>query len=107
MAGCGKSGSSSDEGSEGETTTTRKTITTAPVVETLGDLDLSDVQNKNDIPANFKYEAEAEDGELSVLPPYWIRTLPEITAVRDLFRSPQKTMRLNLRSNLKQRAAMI
>ena len=64
MAGCGKSSSSSDEGSEGETTTTRKTITTAPVVETLGDLDLSDVQNKNDIPADFKYEAEAEDGEL-------------------------------------------
>lgn len=64
MAGCSKGDSSGDE-STGETTTTRKVITTAPVVETLGDLDLSDVQNENNAPADFRYESEAETGELS------------------------------------------
>lgn len=67
MAGCGKAdGSSGAEGSEtGETTTTRKFVETEPVVETLGDFDLSDVQNKSDVPSDFKYETEAEEGKIS------------------------------------------
>lgn len=64
MVSCGKNDSSESTSSSGETTT-RKVVTTAPVVETLGDFDLSDVQNKSDVPENFKFEAEAEDGELS------------------------------------------
>lgn len=66
LAGCSND-DSSDAESTGETTastTTRQTITTAPVVETLGDLDLSDVPNENNAPADFRFEAEAEDGEL-------------------------------------------
>lgn len=64
MTGCfGKSSSSGTDSSN--TTTTRPVITTAPVVETLGDLDLSDVQNKSDVPEDFKFEIEAEKGKIS------------------------------------------
>lgn len=65
MVGCGSKDSSGSSSEAAETTTTRKVIATEPVVETLGDLDLSDVQNKSDVPEDFKFETEAEDGTLS------------------------------------------
>lgn len=63
IVGCGKS-DTKDESSEGSTIS-RQDITTAPVVETLGELDLSDVQNENKVPADFSFEREAESGTLS------------------------------------------
>ncbi|MDE6150175.1 MAG: beta-mannosidase [Ruminococcus sp.] len=64
ITGCNKSDSSSnDESSRAETT--RANITTAPVVETLGDFDLSDVVIENKAPADYKKTIEAEDGKLS------------------------------------------
>lgn len=66
VAGCGKSDSSSEsKDSSSESTISRQNITTAPVNETLGDLDLSDVQYKNEVPANFSFSREAESGKLS------------------------------------------
>ena len=64
ITGCEKTdSSSSDESSKAETT--RANITTAPVVETLGDFDLSDVVIENKAPADYKQTMEAEDGKLS------------------------------------------
>lgn len=64
ITGCEKTdSSSSDESSKAETT--RANITTAPVVETLGDFDLSDVVIENKAPADYKQAIEAEDGKLS------------------------------------------
>ncbi|MBR6874390.1 MAG: beta-mannosidase [Ruminococcus sp.] len=42
----------------------RKPLETQPVVETLGNLDLSEVQNESDVPADFSLEIEAETGTL-------------------------------------------
>ena len=64
FAGCSKSDSDSKDESSGSTIK-RENITTAPVVETLGDLDLSDVHNENQVPADFSYEREVESGELA------------------------------------------
>ena len=60
--GCGSStgNSSSGSSSAGETTTT-----TAPVVEDMGNIDLSDVTTEYDVPEDFSYESEAEKGTLS------------------------------------------
>lgn len=70
MAGCaGKDSSSAANSGESTSsegsTISRQSIETQPVTETLGDLDLSDVQNKSDVPADFKFETEAETGTLS------------------------------------------
>ena len=55
-AGCSSTGnSSSGSSSAGETTTT-----TAPVVEDMGNIDLSDVTTEYDVPEDFSYESEAE-----------------------------------------------
>lgn len=60
-AGCSSTGnSSSGSSSAGETTTT-----TAPVVEDMGNIDLSDVTTEYDVPEDFSYESEAEEGTLS------------------------------------------
>ena len=60
-AGCSSTGnSSSGSSSAGETTTT-----TAPVVEDMGNIDLSDVTTEYDVPEDFSYESEAEKGTLS------------------------------------------
>ena len=60
-AGCSSTGnSSSGSSSAGETTTT-----TAPIVEDMGNLDLSDVTTEYDVPEDFSYESEAEKGTLS------------------------------------------
>lgn len=64
ITGCEKSDSSSTDESS-KPTTTRANITTAPVVETLGDFDLSDVVIENKAPADYKETFEAEDGKLS------------------------------------------
>ncbi|WP_418848861.1 glycosyl hydrolase, partial [Ruminococcus sp.] len=59
-AGCSSTGnSSSGSSSAGETTTT-----TAPVVEDMGNIDLSDVTTEYDVPEDFSYESEAEKGTL-------------------------------------------
>ena len=42
----------------------RNPVETQPVTETLGELDLTEVQNKSDVPADFKAELEAESGRL-------------------------------------------
>ena len=66
IAGCGKSGSEDkSEDSSSGSAISRQNITTAPVVETLGDLDLSDVKNEYDVPADFSFIREAESGELA------------------------------------------
>jgi len=53
-AGCSSTGnSSSGSSSAGETTTT-----TAPVVEDMGNIDLSDVTTEYDVPEDFSYESE-------------------------------------------------
>ncbi len=69
LAGCAGNGSSSSEADNQSSSEAegyqRQVITTAPVKESLGDLDLSDVQNKNDVPKDFKFEIEAEDSEIS------------------------------------------
>lgn len=55
--GCSSTGnSSSGSSSAGETTTT-----TAPVVEDMGNIDLSDVTTEYDVPEDFSYESEAEE----------------------------------------------
>lgn len=60
-AGCSSTGnSSSGSSSAGEITTT-----TAPVVEDMGNIDLSDVTTEYDVPEDFSYESEAEEGTLS------------------------------------------
>ena len=64
IAGCSKS-DSKDNGDESGSAISRQDITTAPVKETLGDLDLSDVQYKNEVAADFSYMREAESGKLS------------------------------------------
>lgn len=63
IAGCSKSDSdsSSDSGSKIK----RESIATQPVEETLGNFDLSEVKNDYDIPADYKFYLEAEDGTLS------------------------------------------
>ena len=78
--GCGSSGSSSDaagsssasdsssaddNGIGAVTTREREYIPTNPVMETKGSLDLSDVQNKTDIPEDFELSYEAEEGKMS------------------------------------------
>ena len=62
--GCGKK-EEKNNSSGGAATTTRQVIETQPVTETLSGLDLSPVQNKSDVPADFSFETEAEEGELS------------------------------------------
>ncbi len=62
--GCGSETGSSQSGSEAPTDSKAATTTTAPIVEDLGNLDLSDVTNVYDIPADFSFTAEAEDGTL-------------------------------------------
>ena len=53
-AGCSSTGnSSSGSSSAGETTTT-----TAPIVEDMGNIDLSDVTTEYDVPEDFSYESE-------------------------------------------------
>ncbi len=59
-AGCSSTGnSSSGSSSAGETTTT-----TAPIVEDMGNIDISDVTTEYDVPEDFSYESEAEKGTL-------------------------------------------
>ncbi len=65
MAGCASSDSASSTADSTAATTTRKVVTTAPVVETLGDLDLSDVQTESNVPDDFRMELEAETGTTS------------------------------------------
>ena len=55
-AGCSSTGNSSlGSSSAGETTTT-----TAPVVEDMGNIDLSDVKTEYYVPEDFSYESEAD-----------------------------------------------
>ena len=59
-AGCSSTGnSSSGSSSAGETTTT-----TAPIVEDMGNIDISDVTTEYDVPEDFSYESEAGKKEL-------------------------------------------
>lgn len=64
VTGCDKSDKKPKDDSSA-ITIKRENITTAPVVETLGDLDLSDVKNEFDVPADYSYVREIESGELS------------------------------------------
>ena len=59
---CGKS---SDSSSDSGTSSAAVTTTTAPVVEDMGNIDLSEVTNDYDVPEDFKFESEAEKGTLS------------------------------------------
>ncbi len=43
----------------------RNPLPVEPVTETMGDFDISDVQNESDVPADFKVELEAEKGTLN------------------------------------------
>ncbi|MBQ7070625.1 MAG: beta-mannosidase [Ruminococcus sp.] len=65
--GCGsETGSSSGKGdgkSSGDSSQA-VTTTTAPIVETMGDIDLSEVTNEYDVPEDFEVSFEAEEGEL-------------------------------------------
>ena len=63
IAGCGKSDNSSS-GTSSDTSSTTATTTTAPIVESIGDLDLSEVKTEYDVPADYKFESEAEKGAL-------------------------------------------
>lgn len=54
-----------DDSSAIVTTRERETIPLDPVTETRGDFDLSDVQNKSDVPEDFELFLEAEEGKLS------------------------------------------
>ena len=66
-AGCGsETGSSGSSGNSSGSSSgdAPATTTTAPIVEDLGNLDLSDVKNEYSVPADFVFSAEAEDGEL-------------------------------------------
>ena len=76
LAACGSSDSSGADssgavGSESENKGAvtlyddeRHPVETQPVVESMGDLDLSEVQNEQNVPEDFKLELEAETGEL-------------------------------------------
>ena len=57
------SDSSSESGISAVTTRERVDVPMDAVTETRGDFDLSDVQNKSDIPEDFELSLEAEDGE--------------------------------------------
>ncbi|MBR1383085.1 MAG: beta-mannosidase, partial [Ruminococcus sp.] len=63
--GCGSETGSSSSESKAPTDSKAATTTTAPIVEDLGNLDLSDVTNVYDVPADFSLTVEAEEGELS------------------------------------------
>ena len=82
--GCGDNGSSSDTADSGSSsgdsssadggnasggdavvTRQREDIPLDPVTETRGDFDLSDVQNKSDVPDDFSLFFEGEEGKLS------------------------------------------
>ena len=61
IVGCDKK---TDDSDDSGSKIKREKITTAPVVETMGDLDLSDVQYENNVAEDFSYMREAEDGKL-------------------------------------------
>ena len=66
-AGCGSTDSSSSKKSSTSSSADDSkavTTTTAPIVEDMGDLDLTEVTNDYDVPEDFSFSAEAEDGEL-------------------------------------------
>lgn len=65
IAGCTKSDSSSESDESKPSSISRTEIATEPVVETLGDLDLSDVVIENKAPADYKKVVEVEDAKLS------------------------------------------
>lgn len=63
--GCGSTDSSSSkDGSSSKNDSQAMTTTTAPIVEDMGDIDLTEVTNDYNVPADFSFTAEAEDGEL-------------------------------------------
>lgn len=67
IAGCGgnNSGDSSKaDGSSSADDSSAEKVEKEPVVETIGDFDLSDFTSEYDVPEDFSFEAEAEDGEL-------------------------------------------
>ncbi|MBQ9374976.1 MAG: beta-mannosidase [Ruminococcus sp.] len=64
VAGCGDSDKKKDSSSEASKIK-RETIETEPVVETLGDFDLSDVVIENKVPADYDKTFEVEEGKLS------------------------------------------
>lgn len=63
VAGC--TDSDKTDSSEAKKSTTRANITTAPVVETLGNFDLADFVIENKVPEDFNQTFEIEDGKLS------------------------------------------
>ena len=88
LASCGEgdsssaAGSAADASSQGKDSASpadgneskayeRNPVVTQPVTETMGELDLTEVQNESDVPADFRLEIEAEsavlDGKAAVL----------------------------------------
>ncbi len=59
------SGNGGDQGAVTIYDDERHPVETEPVVETLGDFDISDVQNELNVDPDFKLELEAEDGDLT------------------------------------------
>lgn len=60
-AGCGDASDSKGDSSSDES---QAVTTKAPVVESMGDIDLSEVTNEYDVPEDFEFSSEAEEGEL-------------------------------------------
>ncbi|MBO5449513.1 MAG: beta-mannosidase [Ruminococcus sp.] len=63
-AACANGGDSGSSGSSGSSSS-KAEKKSEPVVESIGNLDLSDVTTEYDVPADFSFESEAEAGTLS------------------------------------------
>ncbi|MDO4944873.1 MAG: glycosyl hydrolase [Ruminococcus sp.] len=64
-AGCAGSSDSSSKGGDSGAESSQAEKPSEPVVESIGNLDLSEVTNDYDVPEDFVYECEAESGEMT------------------------------------------